>query len=200
VLALTAPLGTSPAWSFYAVQELVWPAFGFDSSLRAGVPFAPPAMVAGSDTVWGGTTSSAPGWEVTAGAVSAGVPWPATNNVPTLIAVYWSSGELRVYLENVAGETASASGSAGPTSFASLGGLLASMQPTPTAGLLLSELIYYAEVLSSDNDTSILDYLREKWLTAVLGITTESGDPIATETTVGPTHPDSLITETDTID
>lgn len=181
VLQLAKPAGTTAAWSYYAVVQIVWPTVNFNTSKRRGVPTSVNSGGAVTEGEWQGPGLSGAGWTVTVAGVVANVPWPANDAVPTLVAVYWDKGTLRIYLESVGDVAASASGSPGDASWQYVGGHLGALQPFPTASLLLGELLYFEQLLSSADDGSILDYLRIKWLNRGQVITTESGDWITTE-------------------
>jgi len=181
VLALPTAVGGAGSWSFYAVAELVFPTGSFPSSFRWGVPLAGSNVSPESMAQWGGTGSSSPGWKVFAKGVSQDIPWEGDDNVPTLLKVSYNEGALTLYLEDVTGTTAVATGLASNPFWQFVGGFPSLAPPLPIAGLLLAELLLFGSALSAADDASVLNYLRLRWLARGAGITTEGGDLLTTE-------------------
>jgi pimeloyl-ACP methyl ester carboxylesterase len=189
ILTLTNPLPGSPTFSFYGVCQIVNPDPNHDTGNRFGVPWVGGSTFAPITTEWHGPATVTPGWRVRYGAGLVHVPWDGGVFCPALLSVYWDGHALSIRLETSTVETAVVSTSNPPLTWQFLGGDIPGTSAPPIIAVLIGETLYYADVLPSDHDGSVLEYLRTKWLTHRIGITTESGDALTTESG------DALVTE-----
>jgi Lipase (class 3) len=174
-------LAGTPAWAWYAVlaPDISIP---LDIEGRYGVPLAGAPGGPGAPLAeFFGSATSNPGWTVTFGTATATIPWTGRNVGPTLVSASWDGSTLSIRLENSTVGVAVASGVGTAATWDYVGGVAGAPQPTPFAQVSIGEVLFYDTPLSTDQDTSILDYLRIKWLVVGLAIAAESGDLLLTE-------------------
>lgn len=189
ILGLPEPLPGSPKFSFYAVCQVIASDPDHDIGNRVGVPWVGGSTVFFITSEWHGPATVTPGWRVHYGAALAHVPWDGGVFSPALLSVYWDGESLDIRLETSTVETAHTETLNPPLAWDFFGGAIPGSVSPPVVPVLIGETLYYPGVLPAAQDDSVLAYMRAKWLTHRVGLTTESGDQLTTESG------DSLVTE-----
>lgn len=179
-LHLQHPVCLDTDWEFVAAVDIVRePADANHQVLAAPIG----DQSGGIGPSWSATSPTTGGFTVTAGGVGPTLPFVGNNGSPVLLSGSLCAGTVLARLETgVDVQEALATG--GAQSFNGFSFLGAEFHASSTLGypqLWLGEVLLYEGCLTPAQRDSVLAYLRIKWMVHGQALTSEGGDPLATE-------------------